>query len=200
MMKIISIFAAIHAKNHIDINSSGYFYGYTIAALSQDIRLSNPCRLLHLCRNDSWRNMGGDSLSLCKNFYFYRQMPRINENASKVKHSNLTSTPDCESVDPLFLSQVSNLLPKSEQNGQGIGNIGESDVIGCNTFGDKEISSSQLEYSNVQQGNGIEHVGQKSIVTTNTGIAEIYGTGHTITVNQCPDELIQLLIKLIKKL
>jgi hypothetical protein len=91
-MKKRSTFAAIHAKNHIDINSSGYFYGYTIAALLKDIRLSNPCRLLHLCRNDSWRNMGGDSLSLCKNFYFHRQMPRINENASKVNNSSRTST------------------------------------------------------------------------------------------------------------
>jgi hypothetical protein len=119
---------------------------------------------------------------------------------SGAKHSNATVTPDCESVDPQFLSQVLNLLPKSEQNGQEIGNIGESDVIGCNTFGDKEISSSQLEHSNIQQGNGIEHVGQKNTVTTNTGVTGISGTGHTITVNQCPDELIQLLIKLIKKL
>jgi hypothetical protein len=88
------IFAAIHAKNHIGINSSSYFYGYTIAALSKDKRLSNPCRLLHLCRNDSWRNMGGDSLLSFIYFNFHRQMPRINENASMVKNSSRTRTPN----------------------------------------------------------------------------------------------------------
>jgi hypothetical protein len=88
----MTTFAAIHAKNQIDINSCDYFYGYTIAAYIKDTRLSNPCRLQHLCRNDSWRNMGGDSLSYLY-YNFHRQMPRINENQSVAKHSTSTLTP-----------------------------------------------------------------------------------------------------------
>jgi hypothetical protein len=91
--KTMTTFAAIHAKNQIDINSCGYFYGYVIVAYIKNTRLSNPCRLQHLCRNDSWRNMGGDSLSYIYYFNFHRQMPRINENRSVAKQSTNTLTP-----------------------------------------------------------------------------------------------------------
>jgi hypothetical protein len=97
--------------------------------------------------------------------------------ASTAKNSNRTSTPDCESVNFQFLSQVSNLLPKLEHHDE-VHQKGEKNVV----------------------GNDNNVLAQTNHVQENRGITGITGTGHTITVNQCPDELIQLLIKFLKTL
>jgi hypothetical protein len=39
---------------------------------------------------------------------------------------------------------------------------------------------------------------QENHVQTNTGITGIQGDGHTITINQCPKELIEMLEKFLK--
>jgi hypothetical protein len=103
-------------------------------------------------------------------------------------------TPDSESVKNDF-----DLLTKFDRNDQIIGNIGENGIAGCNTVGDKEITSNQLNHSNVQQGNGNERVEQKNIVTTNNGITGISGAGHNIYNYACPPEIVELILKLAKK-
>jgi len=39
---------------------------------------------------------------------------------------------------------------------------------------------------------------QENHIENNTGITGITGTGHTITINQCPQEFIEILSKLIE--
>ena len=107
-------FAAIHAKNQYNtFLRSSYFYGYTLAIVCKDKRLSNPLWLLRKRCNDSWRNMEAIAFPILFIYLiFITQMPRINENASRVNNSStagtsnstktVSSTPGHESVEILF--------------------------------------------------------------------------------------------------
>jgi hypothetical protein len=129
---------------------------------------------------------------------------------SASNNSNCHVTPDCESVKNYL-----NLLPKSKQNSQGLENVDTSIVVGSDPNGSKissikgnsrsseqndgeGILGNNVESSNIQNGENLSS--QTNHVDKNTGITGISGNGHTITINQCPDELIQLLINLIKTL
>jgi hypothetical protein len=125
-------------------------------------------------------------------------MPRINENASKVKNSSRTCTPDCENVKTLaLLAQTkSTFLPKKiipetsigkstnegGINEQGIGNIDTSTVAGNNTSGSD---------NNIQSGsnNTIQNITQHNEHGKN-----IYA--QTVNIYECPKELIELIKKL----
>jgi hypothetical protein len=115
---------------------------------------------------------------------------------SEQRPDNILATPECGSVEANL-----NLLPKSEQNSQGlenadnsiainrdaneseislerIGDVSESDVTGCNMNGsDNNVCS------------------QHNTVTNNHGITGISGTGHTINVYQYPKEFVELFKK-----
>ncbi|MDR1224250.1 MAG: hypothetical protein LBL07_15425 [Tannerella sp.] len=137
-------------------------------------------------------------------------MTKSNENYSGAKNSNATVTPDCESVSPLAqLSQTNNsFLPtKIGHQTAGMESHIEGDIRDHSVEGNSQnseqndgegILGNNVESSNIQNGTNLSS--QTNNVENNHGITGISGTGHTITVNQCPDELIQLLIKLIKKL
>jgi hypothetical protein len=122
---------------------------------------------------------------------------------NQVKNSIPMSTPDCESVNlPARLVQNNSLLPKkighetvgdrspiegnihhSEENEQGISNVDGSGVVGNNLSGsDNNVSSltSRIETSyGVVIGRDVNN--------------------STINIYQCPKELTEVLIKLMKK-
>ena len=52
------------------------------------------------------------------------------------------------------------------------------------------------EKENVSDGKSINN--QENNVEENRGITGITGTGHTITINQCPKEIVEILSKLIE--
>ena len=52
------------------------------------------------------------------------------------------------------------------------------------------------DLENVSDGKSINN--QENHVEENSGITGITGTGHTITINQCPKEIIEILSKLIE--
>jgi hypothetical protein len=59
IFKKLCIFAASQTKRfYMYEGRSSYFYGYTDAALSKDIRLSIHSGLLHSCFNFSWSGCG----------------------------------------------------------------------------------------------------------------------------------------------
>ena len=62
--KNMAMFAASQTKrcSHIDL-AVGYFYVLSESFVSKNIRLSNPCFLLHSMRSSLLVEMGGDSLS-----------------------------------------------------------------------------------------------------------------------------------------
>jgi hypothetical protein len=205
-----SIFVAYFAKSiFYTKKSSSYFYGYAIAALSKDIRLSNPCWLLHFRSNVLWRVWEAIAFLILVTLIFHSTMPKYNENASKVKYSSLTSTPDCESVKNYL-----NLLPKSEQNSQGLENVDTSIVVGSDANGSKissiegnsqsseqndgeGILGNNVESSNIQNGTNLSS--QTNHVDKNTGITGISGSGHTIYNYACPPEIIEFISLLAKK-
>jgi hypothetical protein len=197
-MKNYSIFAAFKTKNILLMFVCVALFYVTDAALyAVNIRLSNPAVC---CASNvgkcSWSRMGCDSLSYLLNFSY--AMTKSNEDYSAANNSSHNVTPDCESV-----SNYLNLLPVSEQNSQElekvdnsvaissdangsdislekIGNVDKSDVTGCNMNGnDNNVSA------------------QHNTVSDNRGVTGITGTGHTINIYQCPQELINLITKLI---
>ena len=91
-MKNYCIFAASDQDRFISMICGGYFYGYTDAAYQKDIRLSIHNGLLHSCFNRSWSTSGKIAFPLLYILIFH-SMTKTNENASKAKHSSLTSTP-----------------------------------------------------------------------------------------------------------
>jgi hypothetical protein len=137
-------------------------------------------------------------------------MPRTMKNYSDAKYSNITVTPDCESVNPLAqLSQTNNsFLPtKIGHQTAGAESHIEGDIRDHSVEGNSQDSEqnqgegvlgNNVESSNIQNGTNLSS--QTNHVDKNTGITGISGTGHTITINQFPDELIQLLIKLAKSI
>jgi hypothetical protein len=184
------MFAATSAKSFFRYEIAVAIFITVCLVSAKDKRLSIHNGLLHSCRNltlpSSWR----DSLSSLYTLIFHH-MAKSMKNASKANNSNLTCTPDCESVNPNF--SYLNLLPKSEQNGQGIGNIGESDVTGSNMSGSDNNVCAQ--HNAVSYNHGIPGVQQHNVNDANYS-----GIGYSVTINQCPDELIQSLIKLIKSI
>jgi hypothetical protein len=129
---------------------------------------------------------------------------------SDAKHSTVTVTPDCESVN----NQL-NLLPKTEQNTQDldasetclaiarganeskidlntqkIGNVDGSGGVGNNLSGNDNTSISGSDNLLNPQTNNVEN---------NTGITGITGTGHTINNYACPPEIIEFIKLLVKK-
>jgi hypothetical protein len=170
------------------------FFATNTALYAAEIRLSifNGC-----CASKPvivFSEMKKDSLSSFKYFNF-SFMEKTMKDYNNAKHSNVRVTPDCESV------QNNNLLPKSEQNTQDLGNVDSSTVIG-NNANDSKISSVRIGHSTDGENSPVEgHIfSQTNHVDTSTGITVISGTGHTINVYvyQYPKELSELLIKLIK--
>jgi hypothetical protein len=116
---------------------------------------------------------------------------------STVNNSTRTVTPDCESVNPLAqLSQTNNsFLPtKIGHQTAGAENHIEGDTNAGNATNDINQDSCK---DNQNSFNKTFY--QTNDVENNHGVTGISGTGHTIIVNQCPDELIQLLVNLLKK-
>jgi hypothetical protein len=72
----------------------------------------------------------------------------------------------------------------SDENSQSIGNADSSTLIGNNA-----------NYATVQSGENISP--QTNRVQENFGVTGITGTGHTINVYQYPEELKELLMKLL---
>jgi hypothetical protein len=127
-------------------------------------------------------------------------MLQPNENHLSAKHSNAQMTPDCESVKNYL-----NLLPKSEQNSQGLENVDSSIAISSDANG-SEISTEKIgnvEASDVtgcnMNGSDNNVCSQHNTVSDNRGITGISGTGHTIYNYACPPEIIELISKLAKK-
>jgi hypothetical protein len=190
------IFAAyMPSTDIIFLYGSSYFYGYSDAVLSQDIRLPIHNGLL-LTRCNLYLAVCGKVAFPLLNILIFHYMPSTVKDYSAAKNSNCHVTPDCESVKNYL-----NLLPKSEQNSQGLENVDSSIAISSDANGSK-ISSEKIGHSTTGENSYVdgEIFHQTNHVDKNTGITGISGTGHTITVNQCPDELIQLLVKLIKTL
>jgi hypothetical protein len=136
-------------------------------------------------------------------YFNFSFMERTMKNYGKVKDSNLTVTPDCESV-----SNQLNLLPKSEQNLNRVNGDDNVAVIGGNA-NENEINSqsvgetqgegilgNNVESSNIQNGTNLSS--QTNHADTNTGTA-IFGTGHTIYNYACPPEIIELISKLVRR-
>jgi hypothetical protein len=120
--------------------------------------------------------------------------------STQLPTDSTTIPPDCESVRNFL-----NLLPRHEQDSQDlenvdssiaisrdaneseidlqkIGNVSESDVIGCNMDGsDNNVCP------------------QHNTVSDNYGVTGISGTGHTINNYACPPEIVELILKLAKK-
>jgi hypothetical protein len=90
-------FVASDQDKFIGSCCGSYFYGYTDAALSKDIRLPIHNGLPHSCCNLSWSTCGKVAFLLLS-ILIFSFMTKTMKNASKVKYSSLTSTPDCESV------------------------------------------------------------------------------------------------------
>jgi hypothetical protein len=131
MMKNCSIFAAFKTKRTKNISVDGIFYARLDACICKDKEaVQIPAVVIGICQF-FWSRMGGERPFLYSILNFSLAMTKRNENASKVKYSNHTSTPDCESVRDLSLSQ--NFIPTV--NDQGIGNVEASDVTGCNNSG-----------------------------------------------------------------
>jgi hypothetical protein len=199
------IFAASSPKTNLHSTICGsYFYGCTDAALSKDIRLSIHNGLLHSCCNLSLARCGGIAFSFLYTLIFH-DMPKTMKNESNAKHSNITLPPDCESVNPSNLFNQLNLLPKQVENDQGIGSVDSSDVIGNNLSGsDNDVLSQTVSDSKSciaigNDANGSTVSTQTNHVQENCGVTGITGTGHTINIYQCPQELINLLVKSINK-
>jgi hypothetical protein len=141
-------------------------------------------------------------------------MTYTEKNASKVKYSSLTSTPDCESVRDLPLTNILN-LPQNHSNGANESEITESNVqqgnnlsslkeVGNNTndINGEEITSvsgnnnsTQPQTNNVDKNDGIVGIKQH-----NENGANYSGIGYSVTVNQCPAEIIEFIRLLAKKI
>ena len=74
-----------------------------------------------------------------------------------------------------IIENVNNSHEDGKIKEQGIGNIDGSTVTGNNVTNNQE-----------------------NRVDMNSGITGITGTGHTITINQCPKEIIEILSKMIE--
>jgi hypothetical protein len=211
-MKNCSTFAA---------SSPNSFYGLGIAVAvfvaacllsAKDKGLSIRDELLHSCCNLSLATWRGDSLSYFKNYNF-SFMPNSMKDYSTAKNSTRTVTPDCESVNPSNqLNQLNqlNLLPKQVENEQGIGSVDSSDVVGNNLSGsDNDVLSQTVSdsESSIAIGNDANGSDIKVSPQANHNVQENHSTtgnnfqynGNTINIYQCPQELIDLLVKSINK-
>jgi hypothetical protein len=128
---------------------------------------------------------------------------RRNSRNSGAKYINAPVTPDCESVN--LLAQVAHIPTTSightstgdnspvdgdvHENEQNAENISDSVVVGNNINGSD---------TTVVHGNDDNVMPQTNHVQENFGVTGISGTGHTINIYQCPPELINLLVKLLK--
>jgi hypothetical protein len=119
---------------------------------------------------------------------------------SGAKHSNAPVTPDCESVN--HFNQL-NLLPAQTEIRQesGAGNAssvnGDSDSITCHE-NEQTITDSSSCIAIGNDANGSTVSNQTNHVQENRGVTGITGTGHTINIYQCPQELINLLVKTLR--
>jgi len=89
-----------------------------------------------------------------------------------VSHDNVVNN---NKIKESMVQQGSHI--KKDENSQGIGNITGSDVVGNN------VNRQSCQENHVKE---------------NSGITGISGTKHNITINQCPQEIIDLIIKFIK--
>jgi hypothetical protein len=195
-MKSFSIFAAVSDQGTFyNKLVKGIFYVLLVSAIYKDTGYSNPVCLLR-CNSSLVGNREVNSLF---HFNFSCTMTKEMKDYRAANNSNCHVTPDCESVNPQFLSQVSNLLPKSEQNSQDLGNVESSIAISSDANG-SEISTEKIgnvEASDVtgcnMNGSDNNVCSQHNTVSDNHGITGISGTGHTINIYQYPKELIELL-------
>jgi hypothetical protein len=71
---MFTIFAAFKTKNNFfTIKSNGCFYGCSVAAISGDIRLSNPRRLLLYCNSVLGRTWEAIAFLICITLIFLLQ-------------------------------------------------------------------------------------------------------------------------------
>jgi hypothetical protein len=92
-MKNCSIFAAFTQRTFLhNVKGSSYFYGYTDAALSKDIRLSNHNGLLRLRCNLFFAECGAIAFLIINTLIFHYMQRTVKD------YRNVT--PDCESVNP----------------------------------------------------------------------------------------------------
>jgi hypothetical protein len=203
-MKNCRIFAASSPNSFYRLGIAVAIFVAVCLLSAKDKRLSIRKELLHSCCNLSLATWRGDSLSYFKNYNF-SFMPNSMKDYSTAKHSTRTVTPDCESVNPSNLFNQLNLLPKQTEIRQESGEGNASSMSGNATTQQPE-NNQQLEdvessvvVGNDANGSNIEVSPQTNHVQENCGVTGITGTGHTINIYQCPQELINLLVKSINK-
>jgi hypothetical protein len=180
------------------------FIASNTAKYADNIRLPihNGCCALKpvIFFGETWKG----SLSSFNNFSF-SFMPKKMKDYSDAKHSTVTVTPDCESVNNYL-----NLLPKAEQNTQdldanetclAIARDADESKIDLNTQKIDNVEGSGVVGNNLTGSDNTSIAGNDNLlnpqtnnVENNTGITGITGTGHTIIINQCPPELLNLLL------
>jgi hypothetical protein len=164
-MKKITIFAASDQDIFLGKICSGYFFGYSDAALSKDKRLSIHNGLLHSCRNLSWSTCGKIAFPLL-NILIFRYMTKTMKDCSIAKHSTSTATlfheteallktADPQQAPQIILKMLQQLNGKVELhvhfivNSVVVGNnISGSDIIissyGHTSFGDNSSIDGQI--------------------------------------------------------
>ncbi|OAV72596.1 hypothetical protein Barb6_00993 [Bacteroidales bacterium Barb6] len=186
----------------IDLHSTfcgNYFYGYLGASVCKDMRLSIHNGLPHSCCNLSLARRG-EIASLILHTLIFCYMPKTTKNASKVNNSTLASTSDYESVNPTRFPSVNLHAVSAQKRDQGVSDVDGSEVVGNNLHGNGNTSiagSDNLlypQYNNVDKNEGVTGIQQR-----NEGGANYSGVGYTITVNQCPQEIIDAVLQLIRK-
>jgi hypothetical protein len=183
-----SMFAASQTKRFfIYVNRGSYFYGYTDAALSKDIRLSIHNGLLRSRCNFSWSRCGAIAFLICITLIFHHMTKRMKD-YSGAKHSNALVTPDCESVKTLApLAQTkSTFLPKKIISETPIGR--DENGINEQRMGDIDTSTVEGSDNNVQSGNSNSI---QNITQHNEHGKNIYA--QTVNIYEYPKELIELL-------
>jgi hypothetical protein len=103
---MFTIFAASQTKRYLLASLvSSFFYGYTGAVLSEDIRLSIHNGLLLTRRNFSWSRCGAIAFHI-SNILIFHHMTKRMENYSSAKNSNATVTSAHETCIPTCLEEI----------------------------------------------------------------------------------------------
>jgi len=109
------IFAASQTKGYLlTIARRSYFYGYTLAVICKDTRLSNHCWLRQKWCNFSWSRCGAIAFFIFINLQFHSTMTRRNENYSRANNSNSIVALAHETRKSLYFKHVTELNAKNK--------------------------------------------------------------------------------------
>jgi hypothetical protein len=159
----MSIFAASQTKRFLHSPSCGsYFYGYTDAALSKDIRLSIHNGLPHACCNFSWSRCG-EIAFLHLRYFDFSYMTKRMKDCSIAKHSTNTATLSHETgtfSPALNLQEITRVLIEvcehlHEKTEMKIYFIINSTVVGNNISGDGNDVVSGNDNANTRMEGGL---------------------------------------------